>query len=118
MPDGEPEPGRRAVIERVEGIATEADDLREAVDRVCDPLEGVLATRHIGVSEARQIGSHHVEAVGQERDQVAEHMAGGREAVQQQQLRGARRARLAVEDVAAVHIGGPIVDGSHGAFPL
>ena len=53
-----------------------------------------------------------------ERDQVAEHMAGAREAVQQQQLRRVRRARLAVEDVAAVHLGGPIVDGGHGAFPL
>ena len=50
-----------------------------------------------------------MEAVGEERDQIAEHVAGGREAVQQQQLRGAGRARLAVEDGAAVDLGGPIV---------
>ena len=72
--------------------------------------------RHIGVAEARQIGSDDMETVGEQRDQVAEHVAGGREAVQQEQLRRARRARLAIENVAAVDLGGPIMDGGHDAF--
>ena len=50
-------------------------------------VEGVGETvprRHVGVAEARQIGGDEVKAVGEQRDQVAEHMAGGREAVEQQ----------------------------------
>ena len=58
-----------------------------------------------------------MEPIGQQRDQVAEHVAGAREAVQQQQLRRIRRARLAIEDLEAVHVGGAIVDGGHDAFP-
>ena len=118
MPHREPEAGRRAVVEDVEGEAVEADDLGEAVDRVREPVESVAAVRHVGVAEARQIGRDDVEAVGQQRDQVAEHVARAREAVQQQQLRRIRRARLAIEDLEAVHVGGAIGDGGHGAFPL
>ncbi len=116
MLDGEPEAGRRAVVEHVDGVAIEADDLGEAVDRLRDPVEGVAAARHVGLAEARQVRRDDVEAIGQQRDEVAEHVAGAREAVQQQQLRGARWARLAIEDVEAVHVGGAIGDGSHGAF--
>ena len=56
-----------------------------------------------------------MEAVGEQRDQVAEHMAGGGKSVQQKQFRGPRRARLAVEDVSVVDLGGPIMDSSHDA---
>ena len=55
-------------------------------------------------------------AVGEERDQVAEHVARGREAVQQQQLWRARHARFAIKYIFAVDLGGPIVDGGHDAF--
>ena len=118
MPDGQAEAGRRAVIEHVEGVAVEADDVGEAVDRVGEPVEGAAAARHVGVAEARQIRRDHMEAVGEQRDQVAEHMARAREAVQQQQLRRARRARLAIEDLEAVHVGGAIGDGGHDASPF
>ena len=87
MPDGEPEPGRRAVVEHIDGVAVEADDLGEAVDRVRDPVERGALIRHIGVAEARQVGGDDMDAVGEQRDEVAEHVAGGREAMQQQQLR-------------------------------
>ena len=117
MLDRQPEPCRRAVVEHVDGIAVEADGLGEAVDRLRDPVECVRPIRHVGVAEARQIGRDDMESVGEQRDEVAEHMAGGREAVQQQQLRRAGRARLAVEDTAAVDLGGPIVDGGHLASP-
>src|ERR1700683_5097582 len=116
MLDREPEPGWRAIVEYIDGVAVEADGVGEAINRRRDLVERVRLIRHIGVAEARQIGSYDMEAVGEQRDQVAEHMAGGGEAVQQQQLRGARRTRLAVEEVSAVDLGGPIVGGSHGAF--
>src|SRR6516162_7316148 len=109
-----PEAGRRAVIEDVDGIAIEADDLGETVDRSRDLIEAMAAARHVGVAEARQVGGNDVEAIGQERDEVAEHVAGAREAVQQQQLRGARRTGLAIEDLEAVHVGGSVLDGGHG----
>ena len=47
MLDREPEPGRRAVVEHIDGVAVEADDLGEAVDRrprsgrTCAPLSGI-----------------------------------------------------------------------------
>ena len=88
MLDREPEAGRRAIVEHIDGVAVEADGLGEAVDRLRDPVERIAFIRQIGVAEAREIGSDDMEAVGEQRDQVAEHMAGGREAVQQQQLRG------------------------------
>jgi hypothetical protein len=49
----------------------------------------LAARRHVGLAEARQIGRDDVEAIGQQRDQIAEHVARAREAVQQQQLRRA-----------------------------
>ena len=35
----EPEAGRRAVVEDIDGVAIEADDFGEAVDRSRDPVE-------------------------------------------------------------------------------
>ena len=118
MLDRESEPGRRAIVEHVNGVAVEADGLGEAVDRRRDLVERVRFVRHIGVAEAREIGSDDMETVGEQRDQVAEHMAGGGEAVQQQQLRGARSACFAVEHIAIVDLGGPIMDGGHDACPF
>ena len=101
MPDGEPEAGRRAVVEHIERVAIDAGDLGEAVDRVGNPIEGAAAARQIGVAEARQIRGDNVEPVGQQRDEVAEHVARAREAVQQEQPRRIRGARLAIEDLEA-----------------
>src|SRR5262249_6852136 len=118
MLHGQTEPGRRAVIEDVDGIAIEADDLGEAVDRFRDLVEGEASTRQVGLAEARQVGSDHMEAIGQERDEVAEHVARTRKAMEQQQLLGVRRTRLAIEDVKAVHVRRAIPDSGHGASPL
>ena len=118
MLDGEPESGRRAIVEHVDGVAIEADDFGEAVDRLGDLVEGVAAARHVGVPEARQVGSDDVEAIGEARDQIAEHVAGAREAMEQQQLRRAGLAGFAIEDVEAVHVGFAIIDGGHRGFPF
>ena len=111
MLHGEPEAGRRAIVEDIDGEAFEADHLGEAVDDVGDMVEGVgevAPRRHVRLAEARQVGRDDVEAIGQERDEVAEHVARAREAVQQQQLRRVGGAGLAIEDLEAVHIGGAI----------
>ena len=82
------EAGRCAVIENIDGIAIKADDFGETVDDRSDPIEAVAAVGPVGVPEAGQVRRNDVEAIGQERNEIAEHMAGAREAVQQQELRG------------------------------
>ena len=118
MLDRKPEPGRRAIVEHVNGVAVEADGVGESIDRRRDLVERIRFIRHIGVAEAREIGSDDMETVGEQRDEIAKHMAGGGEAVQQQQLRRAPRARFTIEDVAAVNLRGAIVDGGHDACPF
>src|SRR5262245_30023258 len=49
-------------------------------------------------------------------DEVAEHMARAREAVQQQMGRRGRSGRP-IEDLQTVHVGGAIVDSSHPTSP-
>jgi len=105
MPDGEPEASGRAVIEHVDGVAVEADDVGEAVDRAGEPVEGGAALRCVGFAEAGQIGGDNVVAIGQQWDEIAEHVARAREAMQQQQPRSIGRARLAIEDGPAVDVG-------------
>ena len=53
----------------------------------------------LGVAEAGQVRSDDVKAVAQQRNQVAEHVAGGREAVQEQELRRAGGDGFAIEDL-------------------
>ena len=80
-------------------------------------VEGVgeLATkRRIGMAEANIVGGDQVEALSQHRHEVAEHLAAGRQAVQQQDRGRGGVASLAVEDLAAFHIGGSVIDaGGH-----
>ena len=115
------QPGRRAVVEDIDREAVEPDDLGEAVDHLGEIVEGVgelAARRQRGAAEARKVGRDDMEAVGEQRDQIAEHMARGGEAVQQQQLRRMGAARFAIEDVEAVDIDGVIGrNGGHGFDP-
>ena len=116
----EPESGRRAIVEDIDRKAIEADHLGEAVDDAGDVVERVgefVARRHVRLAEAGQIGRDDVEAIREQRDQITEHVAGARKAMQQQQLRRIRRPGLAIEDLEAVHIGGPVFDGSHWPTP-
>src|SRR5262245_8813727 len=74
----------------------------ELLDDPGEVVEGVselVPRRHRVVTEAGVVGSEHAVAVGQGRDQVAEHLRAGREAVQQQYRRRVFRPGLAVEDV-------------------
>src|SRR5262249_20268427 len=74
----------------------------ELLDDPGEVVEGVselVPRRHRVVTEAGVVGSEHAVAVGQGRDQVAEHLRAGREAVQEQYRRRVFRPGLAVEDV-------------------
>src|SRR5258708_16493642 len=85
--DGEPEACRRAVVKDVHCKPIEADDLGKAVDYASDVVERVtefLSWRHIGLTEPGTARREDMKSVGEERDQVAEHMARAWEAVQQQ----------------------------------
>ena len=81
--------GGRAVVEHIDRVAVEADRLGEAVDRLRNLVERVRFVRHIGIAEPRQIRRDDMETVGEQGNEVAEHVASGREAMQEQQLRTA-----------------------------
>jgi len=88
--DGEPEARRRAVVEDVDGKPIEADDLGKATDHARDVVERIFEFfpwRHVGLAEPGKVRRDDMKSVGEARDQVAEHVARAREAVQQQQLR-------------------------------
>jgi hypothetical protein len=58
-----------------------------------------------------------MEAIGQKRDKIPEHMARAREAMKQQQRRRVSGPGLAIEDLQPVHVGRSIPDGSHCISP-
>jgi hypothetical protein len=55
-----------------------------------------------------------VKAIGEQRDEIAEHVPRAWEAVQQQQRRRIRTPCFAIEDFPSVDVGGAIGDGRHG----
>jgi hypothetical protein len=71
------EPYGRAVIEDINRVAFETHRLREAVNNLAQILKRVakpLTVRRIREAEAQQIGCDHMEAVGQSRNEIAEHV--------------------------------------------
>jgi hypothetical protein len=71
-------------------------------------IEGVgefVARGHGGLPEAGKVGCDDMKAIGQQRNEVPEHVARTRETMQQQQRRCVLGARFAVEDVEAVNVG-------------
>jgi hypothetical protein len=119
--DGEPEACRRAVVKDVHCKPIEAEDLGKAVDHAGNVVERVgelFPRRHVGLAEAGQVRGYDMEAVRQERDQVAEHVARAWEPMQQQELWRAGRSSLAVKYLKTVHVGSPILNSGHGVSPL
>ena len=85
MANGEPEACWRAVVEDVHGKPIEADDIGKAADHAGDVVERIaefFSRRHVGLTEARKVRGDDMKSVGEERDEVTEHVARGREAVQ------------------------------------
>ncbi len=105
MLDGEADADRPAVILHVEHVGGEAELVGEAFDHVGEVGEAVVERidrRRAGIAEAGIVRRDHVILGGEIGDQVAKHVRGGGEAVQQQDGRRVRRAGLAIEDVEAV----------------
>src|SRR5262245_57719648 len=100
MADGEPEACWRAIVEDVYREMIEAYDLGEAVDHASNVVECVaelFSRRHVGLTEPRKVRRDHQKSVGEQRDEITEHVARGREAVQQQQLRCVGWSRFAIK---------------------
>src|SRR4029077_8154232 len=107
VPNGEAETNRCAIVENVDREMRETHHLGEAIDDLRNILERVsegATRRHIGLAKRRQIGSNEMKPVRESRDEVAEHMAGARKAVQQKDRWRVLRPRLAVENADAVDI--------------
>jgi hypothetical protein len=86
MLHGDPEARRRAIVEDVQGEALQANDLGETVDDPGNVIKCVgeaAPRRHVRLAEARQVGRDDVEAIGQKRYEVPEHVARAREAMKQ-----------------------------------
>jgi hypothetical protein len=105
---GDPEPDRRAVVEHVQRETVEAEHLRPAVDDVSEVLERVtevVPRGHVRLAEAGQVRGDEVKTVGEQRDQLAELVARGRETVQEHHRRRVSWPRLPVEHRHAVDVG-------------
>src|SRR5262249_6068456 len=114
--DSEPEACRRAVVEDVYCKPIEADDLGKAVDDARDVVEGIaecLTRRHVGLTKSGKVRRNDRKSVGKERDQIPEHVARAREAMQQQELWRMRGPCFAIENLETVDIGRAIPDGLH-----
>jgi hypothetical protein len=77
MGGGEAEADRCAVVLYVQGVLRCADRGGELVDHVGEVVEGIgefIHRRHVALAEAWIVGCNHMIAVGQLRDQVAEHL--------------------------------------------
>jgi hypothetical protein len=115
MPSCQSETSWRAIVEHVDRIAIEPDDFRQP----CDERRGIVecvreraTIRRVGLTETGKVGRDHVKPIRESRDEVAEHMAGARETVQQQDRLSVFRSRLATEDVEAADIDLPETDFS------
>src|SRR5262245_62515919 len=120
MPQREAETSRGAIVEDIDGEAAKSDHLSEAVDSPRDVVEGVAELgpfRHVRLAKPGQIGRNHTKSVGELRDEIAEHMACSRKAVQQKECRTVRATGLPVEDFHAVDGCSPVSDLSHLSGP-
>ena len=85
MANGEPEACWRAVVEDVHGKPIEADVFGKALDYFGNVIERVtefFSRRHVGLTEPGKVRGDDMKSIGEERDQVTEHVARAREAVQ------------------------------------
>src|SRR5258708_27274033 len=112
--DSEPEARRRTIVKDIDREAAEADDFGKAFDHTGNVVQRVtefLPRRHVGLTETRKVGCDDMKSVGAARDQVTDHVARAREAVQKQQLRRVGCPRLAIENLETVDIGCAVLDG-------
>ena len=121
MLQGNPQAHRSAVIEDVDRKTLEPDFLRETSivsARLSKRVFELIAWRQVRLTKARQIGRYKVEAVGEQWNQITEHMPGGRKSVQQEQGRSIGPTRFAIGNLQAISIGTTVMNRFHGGFPL
>jgi hypothetical protein len=111
-------PGRKAKADgatevlQIESVALEADALGEGLQHIGEMIEGVrkrVDARASAVAKAGIVRRNEVIAIGQPRDQIAKHMRGSREAVQEEDGRRIARAGLSIEDLEARSLDRPVV---------
>src|SRR5262249_1539532 len=107
LPPREPDPGRRAIVEDIEGEAAQPERFGAALDNSRNVVEGVAELGpfgHVRLAKPRQVGRNDTKSVRELRNEIAEHVPGTRKAVQQQERGCSFRPRLAIEQVETVEI--------------
>src|SRR5262245_4776402 len=113
---GNPQADGRPVIKDVESEPLEANDVGEAVNYPREIIKRVvelITGRQVRLTKTRQVRRDEVVAIGKQRDQIAEHMASARKAMQQQHRRSFRPPGLAIGNLEAIHSSGEIVGRGH-----
>lgn len=90
VPHGEAEADRRAVVEDVERVAGQPERVGEPGDHLGQAVEGVgelFAVGRVGEAKAGQVWGDEVVVAGEVREEIAEHVRGSRETVEQEQRR-------------------------------
>jgi hypothetical protein len=77
----------------------------------------VIAGRHVRLTKTGQVRRHKVKALGKERDQITEHVAGAWEAMQQKERGSIGPTGFSIEYLEAVDFGRAVIDGGHGRLP-
>lgn len=98
---------RSAVIKNIDRERLQSDDFGEAIYDSCNVVECVgerFARWHIGLTETDEVRRNDMEAVCKQWNEIAEHVAGGWEAVQQQERLRIPGPGLSVEDLHAIDI--------------
>ena len=106
---GQAKADRRTVVHQVQAVSLDTQPIDEGLHEDGQVVEAVVEavqSRLVAVPESGVVRRHEVEPVGQRRNQVAEHVRGGWESVQQQDGRGIGRTGLAVEDLDAIDLDG------------
>ena len=115
---GEPPADRCAVVLDVHRVAADPEGIEQPGGEIGQCVEGVvelLDRRRVGEPEAEVVRGDHPVAIGQLRNQVAEHERAGGEPVQQHQNGSVGRAGLAVEELVSGDGGVPVVNLRHSS---
>ena len=118
MPERQTVTDRCAVVLHIQRVALDTELIQQAVHQLGEAREAVrelVTVRRAAMTERRIVGRDHLVAMSEHRNQVAEHVRRGGKAVQQQDRRRIRHARLAIEDVYPVDSGRAITGDGRSA---
>src|SRR5215831_6544621 len=121
MPQSNPQPHGSSVVEDVDPEAFEPEHIYELIDPIRKILERVFessARKQVRLTKARQVRRYQMKAVGEKRNQIAEHVTGARKPVQQQQGWSVSPASFAIRNLEAANIRDAIINLLHRNLPL